>query len=487
MSSRYISASIPVPDWKILKGKPYITVSPKGISNGLSNIPNDGADFGPDTLLGASSPSQYGPPYTQTSGWQEAINFASATTISSPTYGGTVMAAYAVRGLPGVHKIYTTIMLPDIQMDIGGYGNETILQAQTSGMTIMKLTTGSSDYVRGEHIHDMSFDGNSLANTGLDMTQTSPEASNASVFERLWFTDTFSSSNYKMIMNGQADCFLNQINFSTGTNAAQQDLLWESGGSGGYFSQCHSLAKVGFVITLQQATFVQCLFGNVTVNGTTEQLLFQDCYFLSGMSQASILISGNYYLPVIIFDGTFLAITPTQPLLNWNYNYPKIDSVIFRGCIISWDTSSAAPLLTGNASFTIFGVKSLTVEGCTANFSTLANAQTPDFSFVPSSAGGDNYLMTLTAETLVAPTSGGIVIHQIAFTPNYKKVMFIFEAYENDTTTNQNVNYPFSFASEAYISSNTTGLTFTVGLQVLTIVAPNNTTQYTGIVVVEGY
>ncbi|MEM3862392.1 MAG: hypothetical protein QW203_07940, partial [Thermoplasmatales archaeon] len=74
----YTSASIPSPEWSVLSGKPYITVSAKGISNGLSNIPNDGADFGPDTLLGASSPNQYGPPYTQTSGIQEAINYVTS-------------------------------------------------------------------------------------------------------------------------------------------------------------------------------------------------------------------------------------------------------------------------------------------------------------------------------------------------------------------------------------------------------------------------
>jgi len=60
---------------------PYITVSARGMSNGLSDIPNDGADFGPDTLLGTSSNNLYGPPYTQTTGIQEAWNygFASAT------------------------------------------------------------------------------------------------------------------------------------------------------------------------------------------------------------------------------------------------------------------------------------------------------------------------------------------------------------------------------------------------------------------------
>ena len=59
-----------------------ITVSPKGIANGLSTIPKDGADFGPDTTLNATSPSQIGAPYTQTTGIREAWNyaFASATT-----------------------------------------------------------------------------------------------------------------------------------------------------------------------------------------------------------------------------------------------------------------------------------------------------------------------------------------------------------------------------------------------------------------------
>ncbi|MEM3862357.1 MAG: hypothetical protein QW203_07765, partial [Thermoplasmatales archaeon] len=74
--SNYTSASVPSPEWTTLSGKPYVTVSSKGILNGLSNMLNDGADFGPDTLLGASSPSQYGPPYTQTSGIQEAFDYA---------------------------------------------------------------------------------------------------------------------------------------------------------------------------------------------------------------------------------------------------------------------------------------------------------------------------------------------------------------------------------------------------------------------------
>lgn len=50
-------------NWHGLQGKPYVTVSAKGIKNGLSDRMNDGADFGIDT------------PNTKTSGIQEAINY----------------------------------------------------------------------------------------------------------------------------------------------------------------------------------------------------------------------------------------------------------------------------------------------------------------------------------------------------------------------------------------------------------------------------
>ena len=59
-----------------IRGKPYVTVSSKGIVNGLSRYPNDGADFGPDTTLGATAPGQYGSPYTETTGIQEAYSYA---------------------------------------------------------------------------------------------------------------------------------------------------------------------------------------------------------------------------------------------------------------------------------------------------------------------------------------------------------------------------------------------------------------------------
>ena len=70
-----------------IRGRPYVTVSAKGIVNGLSRYPNDGADFGPDTTKGATAPGQYGSPYTETTGIQEGANYA--ITISTPFESGT--------------------------------------------------------------------------------------------------------------------------------------------------------------------------------------------------------------------------------------------------------------------------------------------------------------------------------------------------------------------------------------------------------------
>ena len=93
----------------VFRGKPYITVSPRGISNGLSDTLNDGADFGPDTLLGATSPSQYGPPFSNTSGIQEAIDYV--TTLG----GGKV---YLKRG---TYNVNTTVVVPS-NIELAGEG-----------------------------------------------------------------------------------------------------------------------------------------------------------------------------------------------------------------------------------------------------------------------------------------------------------------------------------------------------------------------------
>ncbi len=61
---------------RIVNGSAVVTS--KGIVNGLSVLPNDGQDWGPDTTLNATAPGQYGGTYTQSTGIQEAVNYVFA-------------------------------------------------------------------------------------------------------------------------------------------------------------------------------------------------------------------------------------------------------------------------------------------------------------------------------------------------------------------------------------------------------------------------
>jgi hypothetical protein len=92
-----------------------ITVSSRGISNGLSTVYNDGADFGPDTRLGSSATGEYGPPYSQSTGIQEAWNYAFATaTIDYPDQSNIKPGAYWMKPillLDGIFIVNQKVLL----------------------------------------------------------------------------------------------------------------------------------------------------------------------------------------------------------------------------------------------------------------------------------------------------------------------------------------------------------------------------------------
>ena len=111
---------------RLVKGKPFVTVSAKGISNGLSDTYNDGADFGPDTMLGATAPDQYGPPYTQTTGIQEALNYAAQ--INAPVELG-----------PGTFYVSTAILLPNM--------SGLVLRGASKYLTTITQTSGYKDRI----------------------------------------------------------------------------------------------------------------------------------------------------------------------------------------------------------------------------------------------------------------------------------------------------------------------------------------------------
>jgi len=135
----------------VIQTKPYITVSAKGISNGLSNTFNDGADFGPDTLLNATSPSQYGPPYTQTVGLQEAINYVSML-------GGGVV--FVLRGRYIQSTPITTVYVPS-NVIVRGEG----IDITVIGMSVLlgSQSQSSPPLTQNAWLMDLTIDGTSFA------------------------------------------------------------------------------------------------------------------------------------------------------------------------------------------------------------------------------------------------------------------------------------------------------------------------------------
>ncbi len=93
----------------------------------------------------------------------------------------------------------------------------------------------------------------------------------------------------------------------------------------------------------------------------------------------------------------------------------------------------------------------------------------------------------ITIQTLAGTTAGSVIYSMPFAGDNYKKFIAYFNGYENDTTTNQTITFPVAFANTPIIVANNTGLSLSASTTTLTITAPDNTTLYTGWVIIEGY
>jgi hypothetical protein len=113
-------------NWASLLGKPFVTVSPTG----GGTPPNNGADYGPDTLL-----NNVGPGKTVTSGIQEAI-------MALASSGGTV---YCLAGSFVISaSLFNTGNYQVVQFSAGA-----ILEFQATGTYVTSDLNGPSDVLVG--------------------------------------------------------------------------------------------------------------------------------------------------------------------------------------------------------------------------------------------------------------------------------------------------------------------------------------------------
>jgi hypothetical protein len=169
-------------------GVPEITVSSKGVANGLSEEYNDGWDFGPDSYDPTSTSAI---PYTQTVGIMEAINYSYANNVNTIKLMDGVYDVSSAPFVNGGYSYYYQIILPSIpntstQFNLSIIGNSSSRGGIEGGMPL-------NDYKGGVTIRS---------------TATAPSGSTSSILGCPTASDT--STNLS-----QLNLYLDGIHFQT--------------------------------------------------------------------------------------------------------------------------------------------------------------------------------------------------------------------------------------------------------------------------------
>jgi len=430
---------------------PYVTVSAKGMSNGLSDIPNDGFDFGPDTMLNATSKDQYGPPYTQTSGIQEAWNYSVNIASNFPPTPPRSNFLHKIVFTDGVFYISKPITLTaPFQVDdlyFQGQGMMPTYIGTTSGFStsdnMITLDPNIFSYSNLVFSH-MQFFGN--CNTYL-YADFSSANTNENTFQ-------LENVNIAGSNNGSYVIYLNALGQLYTTN--YQDYS----ATGSYFNG-YGMAYLGI---LHNGPLNISGFGTVylPIPVTGNSLIFSNIWIV----RISVL---GFYNPMYI---------------NGNIENFDIGTLTTDSPYALFNTQSSSQVTINNLHIGILDILANTNAPFTSTNLIKFNNISIDNINLGSGASLTSYPLQSTTN---GTTAGTVFMNGVKYTQKYKKYMITFSGYENDTTTNQTISYPLPFSTSAVISANNTGLTISTTTSGITITSPNSTTTYSGIVIVEGY
>jgi len=461
-------------------GIPHITVSAKGVANGLSTEYNDGYDFGPDSYNPNISS---GIPVTQSGGLLEAWNYAVSVSYPNPTTGHYVMPMIKIIGSP----IY-------INTNITLSGNGKLLETPIiSGESSMKpyiICNVNSGYA-------ITFDPSSLVDLNLRIENIQPavgsgytpegaisipngsvglifEGYNIDISNGGWTGDPISIYagsiymwNYEtyISLGGSNGAFYggNAITFVAGNLTPSTTMKFSGIGSTvSYGAPGVYLAGIGNSGTSGQG---------VTFNIDTVTSLVVDC---PGLQVAGINFS----------DTVATSAGSSFPYFNVDLRNIFLD-VQTNTSVFSASASSPQTIL--NFSAKAISTRFLNSPATTINlFSNISVSNNLQLELEPIQLNS-NTLIRPDQSTTSGTTAGTVNIQSVAYTLNYKKYILQFSGYENDTTTAQTIDFPLAFTTSALISGNNTGLTISATTSGITITAPDSTTLYNGIVIVEGY
>ena len=224
------SQGYPYTTWGQILGAPYITVSSKGIANGLSVYKNDGAMFGPDSLG------------TETGGVQEVVSYVMSIG------GGTIVFS------SGIFDVTNAPFQPDSATSADATLDAQILIPPTPNQNTVKIKLIGQGTVSGlEEKVALNAVG---ANSGTIIQSLAPLQSGLAKY-------IFASAQNPLNLTSQnyVDLFIDQITFisSQSSNVGAFSGRWLINMNGGSFS---AITNAPAVPTTLNTCFVAVLFGS---------------------------------------------------------------------------------------------------------------------------------------------------------------------------------------------------------------------------------
>jgi hypothetical protein len=238
------------PEQKTIIGKTGVIVSAKGIANGKSVYLNDGADFGPDTKLGATIPGQYGPPFTKTVGLQEAFNYSDIVEATGDSF---FLGSKVVLSTSGYHKYI-----------FHGQGRNTSILAP-SGLTSSDNVFGfdSLNAITECDIGGFTFDGqNNTFGTGLYFANPTEQSSRMK-FHDIYIRNVLSGQKSIDVSHNE-DTTIERIRSGAGDNGT----LYSNTPTGSQtFILC---AAYNYDLIVQSPVMINCAINNTLTFAPTD-------------------------------------------------------------------------------------------------------------------------------------------------------------------------------------------------------------------------
>ena len=505
---------------------PELTVSAKGIANGLSTEYNDGWDFGPDSYDPNSTASI---PYTQTSGIQEAVNYGGSDT-------DVLIEIY------GEIKLSVPVILPAKNITIRG----SLYNINTNGSN---PTRGASAIVADTDFQPITYNGVSVNYLLYTQTEITGGTQQLNIYGIL-FSGYPISIGSESTTNANPD--VNGIAINGGTphlyidyckiNLLNNGIVINSSGGPKYIGHTHwtYIADGGIGLTLNSG--VECVldspefftYGKANtpssyilvqtnnINFNVNPLRISNANFANTLLckngaiaygyASSIQISnsvcdGGYFLyPAYINTSNAGIVELDNVIFGNNYNASNEEALIYFDASASGlQTVITAHNLTYiNQSPSTGATFYLIEQGSSAVYQADIALYMDGFYPVHNGTGEiANYIqianvsgydanlhltgITNFTSSTAGTTAGTVNQTLLDYRSSYKKIILAFNGYENDTTTNQTIDFLLAFSSYAVITGNNTGLTISATTSGITITAPDSTTTYSGIVIIEGY